>query len=147
MSITLKKIGIMIAVLGLGTSLFAGAVVTFLKDGRLFNGTIIDMSSNTGIMDYKDGTKVNRNEVWMISYESGEWDFPDERDELSGTTDTIFLKNGEVITGHVVDFSSRRFIWELKDGTEVNEAEISRIYFCCDILPAAYGEEEEEDEE
>lgn len=139
MKILVKNIWILVMLLGAGSMLWAGGSVTFLSDGRIFNGTIIDMSSNTGILDYRDGTKINRNEIWMISYESGEWDFPDERNQLSGRTDTVFLKNGQVLTGRLIDFSSRRFVWEFQGGDEIQEAAIARIYFCCSKLPKAYN--------
>ncbi len=142
MTMTIRKIIIAMVVMWFGMALFAGQSVTFLKDGRSFTGTIIDISSNTGVVDYQGGTKFHRSEIWMINYEGGDWDFPDERDELAAGVDTVFLRNGQVQSGKIVDFSSRRFVYEFQGGGEVNESAVARIYFCCDVLPAAYSEED-----
>ncbi len=144
MNVTLKRVVIMIVVLWFGMALFAGQSVTFFTNGRNYTGTIIDMSSNTGVIDYQGNAKSNRNEVWMINYESGDWDYPDERDQLANGTDTVFLRNGQILTGKLTDFSSRRFVWEFQNGGEVHESAVKRIYFCCVKLPQAFKQSQNE---
>jgi hypothetical protein len=127
---------LMIAVLGL--NLTAGRSVTFLKDGNGITDTIIDMSSRTGYVEFQDSPNVHRSRVWMINYENSQWDFAGERDRLSGNTDTIFLRNGHILNVKIVDFSSRRQMFEFLQGGAVHESKVARIYFCCDKLPAAF---------
>ena len=127
---------LMIAMLGL--NLMADRSVTFLKDGNSISDTIIDMSSRTGYVEFQNNQKVHRSQVWMINYENSQWDFSGERDRLSGNTDTIFLRNGHILNVKIVDFSSRRQMFEFLQGGSVHESKVARIYFCCDKLPGAY---------
>jgi sRNA-binding regulator protein Hfq len=121
-----------------GMSLYAAQSVTFLKNGRSFTGTILDMSSRTGVVDYKGNTKFHRNNIWMINYADTNWNHPNERRRLSNKTDTIFLRNGHVLNVRIVDFSSRRKMYEFRKGGRVHESKVLRIYFCCTPLPQAY---------
>lgn len=128
-------VGIM--VLG-GSHLAAIQSVTFLNDGNAITDTIIDMSSRTGQVEYRNNLKIHRGSIWMINYESGAWDYPNERAQLSRSTDTIFLRNGQIMNVTITDFSSRRMVYEFRQGGSVHESNIKRIYFCCTELPGAY---------
>jgi len=130
---------IMVLLLAVSTaSLFAGQSVSFLHDGNIVTDVITDISSRTGQIDYISGLKVHRSRVWMINYENGEWNFPQERSQLSPNADTIFLHTGHVLHVRIVDFSSRRQIYEFQDGGSVHESKIRRIYFCCVNLPPVF---------
>lgn len=135
----IKSIFIVLAVVLLGLNLMAGRSVTFLHDGNKVTDTIIDMSSRTGHLEYRGNLKVHKSRVWMINFVDGKWNFPAERRQLSGNTDTIFLRNGQVMNVKIIDFSSRRRMFEFLGGGAVPEGQIKRIYFCCTKLPAAYG--------
>jgi sRNA-binding regulator protein Hfq len=112
--------------------------VTFLLDGNAIDDTIVDMSSQSGQVEYRNNLKVHRGRIWMINFESGNWDYPNERAQLSRNTDTIFLRNGQVMNVTIIDFSSRRNVFEFQQGGSVHESNIKRIYFCCTELPGAY---------
>jgi sRNA-binding regulator protein Hfq len=113
---------------------------TFLHDGNVVKGVIVDMSSRNGQVEYLDNMKVNRSRIWMINYIDGNYDFPRERSQLSNNTDTVFLRNGGVIHDHITDFSSRRLVWEFMRNQAVHESQITRIYFCCTSLPPAFNQ-------
>jgi sRNA-binding regulator protein Hfq len=122
----------------LGMHLAAAQSVTYLKDGRTFTGTLLDMSSRTGMVEYFGNTKIHRSNIWMINYADANWNYPDERQQLSDKADTVFLRNGKRMHVRIVDFSSRRKIYEFQGGGSVHESQVKRIYFCCSQLPDAY---------
>jgi sRNA-binding regulator protein Hfq len=127
--------------IGLNVSAFqleAIKSVTFLNDGRSLSGTIVDISSRTGMVDYWGNTKIHRNQIWMINYVSKNWNFPKEQRQLSKRADTIFLHNGQVLHARIVDFSSQRRVYEFQNGGKIAESSVKRIYFCCNSLPDAY---------
>jgi hypothetical protein len=130
----------MILMIGcMAVSLSALQSYTFLHDGNVVNGVIIDMSSRNGQVEYQDNMKVHRSRIWMINYMDGNYDFPQERNQLSNNTDTVFLRNGGIIRDNIVDYSSRRQVWEFGQTQAVHESQILRIYFCCTALPAAFN--------
>ena len=133
-----KSILIALTVVLMSLNLMAAQSVTFLQNGNVITDVIIDMSSRTGQLDYRNGTRVHRSQVWMINFVNGQWNFPNERSRLSRRADTIFLRNGQVLYVNIVDFSSRRMKFEFQDGSSVHQSQIRRIYFCCTQLPAAY---------
>lgn len=134
----LKSILLVSVLMMLGMNLSAAKSVTFLHDGRSFTGTIYDMSSRTGVVEYYGNTKIHRSNIWMINYGDNRWDHPGERRKLSDRADTIFLRNGQIMSVRIVDFSSRRRVYEFQGGGNVHEGQVLRIYFCCTKLPAAY---------
>lgn len=117
--------------------------VTFLLDGNSISDTIVDMSSRTGQVEYRNNLKVHRGRIWMINYESGNWDYPNERAQLSRSTDTIFLRNGQIMNVTITDFSSQRMVFEFLQGGSVHESNVKRIYFCCTELPGAYQNQQQ----
>jgi sRNA-binding regulator protein Hfq len=126
-------------ILGMAVNLMAMQSFTFLHDGNVVKGVIIDMSSRNGQVEYLDHMKVHRSRIWMINYIDGNYDFPGERNQLSNRTDTIFLRNGGVIHDNITDYSSRRQVWEFTRTQAVHESQITRIYFCCTPLPQAFN--------
>jgi len=112
--------------------------ITFLKDGKKVTGNIVDMSSRTGNLQYLKHGDIHRSKIWMINYVDEKWNFPAERQQLPEKMDIIFLRNDTKMVGHIVDFSSRRQVWEFKDGRFVKEHRVRRIYFCCTRFPAFY---------
>lgn len=139
MKIKMMLILAIIGMIGLsGINLSAAQSVTFLHDGNAVTDTIVDMSIRTGQVEYRRSPKLHKSRIWMINFENGQWDFPNERGQLSRNTDTIFLRNGHVQNVTIVDFSSRRRMFEFKRGGSVHESKVKRIYFCCVSLPGAY---------
>lgn len=134
----LKSVWILLIMVSLGLTLNARPSISFLQDGNSIASTIVDVSSRTGTVDYRNGQKIHRSRIWMINFENRNWNFPNERRQLSNNSDTIFLNNGHILKVKIVDFSSRRRVFEFRDGGKVHDGQIKRIYFCCTKLPAAY---------
>ncbi len=129
----------------LSLALFSGIVIakkstTFLKDGNTLFEEITDMSSRNLRFEYSNGQKIHKNRIWMINLISKNWDFPNERSQLDKRFDTIFLKNNDVIYKRIVDFSSRRRVFEFKDRSSIHISKIKRIYICCTNFPSKYKE-------
>lgn len=139
----IKSLMIFLCVILLGTHLSAVQSVTFLKNGDTITDTIVDMSSQTGQVEFSRHAKIHRSRIWMINFMGSSWDFPAERQLLVSNRDTVFLRNGQRLNVNIVDFSSRRRMFEFKVGGRVHEAKVKRIYFCCTKLPAAYKGKEE----
>ena len=135
----LKRVWMILMMGCMALSLTAMQSFTFLHDGNVVKGVIIDVSSRNGQVEYLDNMKVHRSRIWMINYINENYDFPQERSQLSNNTDTVFLRNGEVIRDNIVDYSSRRQVWEFGRTQAVHESQIQRIYFCCTALPAAFN--------
>lgn len=134
-----KKIILVLGIISLCVFSWAIESITCLKDGKKIINTIVDISRRTGHVQYlKNKTKIHRSKIWMINYVNKKWNFPSERLQLPQKLDTIFLRNGTKMVGHIVDYSSRRHVFELKNGRSVPDHRIRRIYFCCVKLPAAY---------
>jgi hypothetical protein len=133
-----RSILILILFIGLGMSLSAMRVYTFLKNGNYIHDVILDISSRTGKIDFQRTQPVFGNQVWMINFIDNQWNFPGDRRLLSHNTDTIFLRNGQRMNVTIVDFSSRQRKFEFSNGGKVHESNIARIYLCCDKLPQAY---------
>lgn len=112
--------------------------VTFLKKGNKVADTVVDMSSRTGNVQYAKHAEIHRSNIWMINYVNDRWDFPKERQLLPEKLDIIFLRNDTYMVGEIVDFSSKRMVWEFKDGRFVKEHRVRRIYFCCTKFPQYY---------
>lgn len=150
MKIKFMMIFAVIGMIGLtGINLSADQSVIFLHDGNIITDTIVDMSSRTGQVEFRRSPKLHKSRIWMINYENAQWDFPDERGRLSRGTDTIFLRNGQILNVTIADFSSRRRMFEFNRGGSVHESNVKRIYFCCVDLPEAYrakGQQQQEDD-
>jgi hypothetical protein len=117
--------------------------VTFLKNGDTITDTIVDVSSQTGQVEFRSHAKIHRSRIWMINFVNSNWDFPAERQLLVSDRDTVFLRNGQRLNVNIVDFSSRRRTFDFRVGGRVHEDKVKRIYFCCIKLPAAYKEKKE----
>ena len=139
----IKALMIFLSVILLGFHLSAVQSVTFLKNGDTITDTIIDMSSQTGQVEFRSHGKVHRSRIWMINFMGSSWDFPDERAQLVSDRDTVFLRNGHRLNVNIVDFSSRRHMFEFRVGGGVHESKVKRIYFCCTKLPTAYQGQKE----
>jgi len=117
-----------------------GQSAMFFKDGGLWVKKIVDMSSRTKKLEFLDDTKINIQKVWMINFLNRTWNYPSERGKLSKKMDTIFLKDGTVYFGKIIDFSSRRRVFELKKDSAIHVSKIKRIYFCCTNIPEKFKE-------
>lgn len=135
-----KRMLMMLLVIAVGaSSLMAAHSYTYLKNGTFIKDTLMDMSRRTGKLEYHSQGKVHWSQAWMINFQNDKWNFPNERSQLTGKADGIFLRNGQVMHAIIVDFSSRRRVFEFQQGGSVHESKVARIYFCCDILPGEYN--------
>ena len=67
MNMKLKSFCLVVVILLTAVGMNAKST-TFLQDGRTFPGTIIDMSSRTGMVEYWGNTKLYRKNIWMINF-------------------------------------------------------------------------------
>lgn len=119
------------------------AAFIFLNDGNVITSQILDMSSRTGMVDLQNGMKINRSRIWMINFVNNQWNFPNERNMLSGRHDYVFMRNGQAHYGKVADYSSRRHNFEFSNGFKIPVGQVARVYFCCLKLPAAYSQQQQ----
>jgi len=76
----------------------------------------------------------------MVNFISNEWDFPDERQELAPTMDTLFLRNGGIIRDMIDTYSTKMKVFRFDNHAPIHISDIKRIYFCCNRLPKYYEE-------
>ncbi len=111
----------------------------FMHNGDVRTDIINYMSTGVNKMGFENSSKISLFDIWMMNFESNKWDFPKEREQLGGSLDTIFLKNGRIIKDKVRSYSTRRRVFYLRDNREIYVAKVKRIYFCCNKLPAHYA--------
>jgi hypothetical protein len=95
---------------------------------RYYVKKIVDVSRRSGRVDFSDRTRTRFTNIWLINYVDNRWNFPKERRLLSRKLDTIILRNGRYFQDLVIDFSSRRFVYEFKRHKPVHWSKIKRIY-------------------
>lgn len=95
---------------------------------RYYVKKIVDVSRRSGRVDFSDRTRTTFTNIWLINYVDNRWNFPRERRLLSKKLDTIILKNGRYFQDLVIDFSSRRLVYEFKRHKPVHWSKIKRIY-------------------
>ncbi len=115
-----------------------GESAIHLINGKLVVLPIVDISTRTMDLEFKNQTKINKDKIWMLNFINRGWNYPTERSRLAKEKDTIFLKNGDVVYGNVVDFSSRRRVFEFNKHKPIHISKVKRIYFCCVVLPDSY---------
>jgi hypothetical protein len=116
---------------GLVQSRPAGAAedAVFLKDGNMIVGEITDISSNRMVVQFKDGSEIPLMNVAMINCVDRGKDFPDEAEQITTNQHYVFLKNGEVRMGKIVDYSSEQRVFEFATGEKFPHDMIKRVYF------------------
>jgi hypothetical protein len=115
-----------------------GEAAIFLTNGGVIIDHIVDISSARLVLETRNSGEFALSNIWMINYENDAWDFPNERDQMTTNEHYIFLRNGNIITGRIIDFSSAQIIYELAAGGQVAPANILRIYFSKNV-PAGLG--------
>lgn len=118
-----------LAVSTASAQLRAGEAAIFFRSGDVIVDRIIDISSTRLVLETAASGEFPLREVWMINYVNENWDFPNERDQIETNEHYIFLKNGDVLSGRIVDFSSERFVYQLQTGDEIASGRVRRIYF------------------
>jgi len=100
----------------------------FLIDGTTISGEIIDFSLTRQALILKGGNEIRLSNIRMINFVNRRRDFPSETNRIiNPRVHYIFLKDGGVITGRIVNFESNAFI--LASGERIDVNSIKRIYF------------------
>ena len=106
-----------------------GEQAVFLKSGDRIVGTIAALSASRLVLQLQDGREIPLRDLWMINFVTDEWNFPRERNLIETPEHYVFLKNGDVTSGRIVEFNApkREFVFESGDAFAVPA--IRRIYF------------------
>ncbi len=110
-------------------ALESGESAIFLKSGERVVGEIVDISSARLVLELKDGRNFALAKIWMINFINTEWNFPEERGKIKSDGHYLFLRNGDIVSGEIVDFSSEQRVFELKGGEKIGYGRVQRIYF------------------
>lgn len=122
-------VGLTLAGLASAERLRPGEQAIFLKSGETIIGSIADLSSSRLVLQLKDGREIPLRGLWMINFVTDEWNFPRERNLIETPDHYIFLKNGDVTSGRIVDFSSEKREFAFESGDTFALPSIRRIYF------------------
>ena len=123
----------------------AGEAAIFMQGGNMNIGEIGDISRTRLVLQIKDGPEYPLERIWMINFINTDWNFPEERASMEKDEPYIFLKNNDITSGRIIDFSSTRRVFELDTKEEVPIGRIRRIYFTRHLPPvyeARWKEEE-----
>ena len=112
-----------------GEALKSGEAAIFLRDGGKVVGEIIDMSSRRMVLELKDGQKIKLGNIWMINFVNKNWYFAKERAKILTDQHYLFRRNGDITSGKIIDFSSRRRVFEFESGEKIGIGTVKRIYF------------------
>ncbi len=118
----------------------AGEAAIYLRSGDLFVDRITDISSTRLVLETANSGEFALRDVWMVNYINEGWDFPEEREQLETNEHYIFLRDGGVIAGRIVDFSSAQLVYELRSGEKVAPGRIRRIYFSRQVPSGLAGQ-------
>ncbi|MCP2605027.1 hypothetical protein NLC29_02605 [Candidatus Aminicenantes bacterium AH-873-B07] len=133
----MKKLGLLLCILFVilsynnliqSQTLRANEAAIFLRNGNMVIGKIIDISSTRRVLQLKDGTEIKLINIWMINFINTKWNFPEERRQITTADHYFFLKNGNIIYGRIVDFSTNLRVFELDTGEKIKIGAIRRIY-------------------
>jgi hypothetical protein len=117
-----------------------GKCATFFLDGNMIIDTVDFMSSRSGRLGFINSGMFKIINIWMVNFISDEWNFPEEREELAPTMDTLFLRNGGIIRDRIDTYSTKMKVFRFDNHAPINISEIKRIYFCCNKLPKSFEE-------
>ncbi len=119
----------------------AGEAAIYLRSGDLFVDRVTDISSTRLVLQTANSGEFQLRDVWMINFIDEGWDFPQERDQLETNEHYVFLRDGGIIAGRIVDFSSAQRVFEMRNGEKIEPARIRRIYFSRQVPAGLAGRE------
>jgi len=123
-----------------------GKCATFFLDGNMIIDTVDFMSSRSGRLGFVNSGMFKIINIWMVNFISSEWNFPEEREELAPTMDTLFLRNGGIIRDRIDTYSTKMKVFRFDNHAPIHISEVKRIYFCCNRLPKTFEEKLKEEE-
>jgi len=106
-----------------------GTQAIFLKDGESLAGKIVDVVLPQLDFKLEDGKTIPLRDIWMINFESAEWNYPQERNVLETNDHYVFLKNGDIHSGRLSAFSSETKSLVFESGEYFPLVQCRRIYF------------------
>jgi hypothetical protein len=121
------------------TRMRSGEATIYLKSGDPVIDKIIDISSERLVLETENNGEFPLRDIWMINFIDDAWDFPQERDQLDARSHFVFLRNGGVSAGRIVDFSSERRVFEFEGGEEFPIGQVRRIYFTRNVPASLKG--------
>jgi hypothetical protein len=127
------------AVLSGQTRMRSGEATIFLKSGDSIVDKIIDISSERLVLETENNGEFPLRDVWMINFIDDGWNFPPERDQVETRDHYVFLRNGGISSGRIVDFSSDRRVFQFESGEEFPIGQVRRIYFAKNVPGSLSG--------
>ena len=112
-----------------GQRLRPGEQAFFLKNGEQLTGRIADLNSAQLLLRLEDGTTIPLRDLWMINFDTAEWNFPQERNLIETNEHYIFMKNGDASSGRIAAFSGEPRAFEFESGEKFPISQCRRIYF------------------
>lgn len=106
-----------------------GSQAIFLKDGESLTGKIVDIVVPQLDLKLEDGKLIPIRDIWMINFETAEWNFPQERNVLETNDHYVFLKNGDIHSGRLSAFSAETRSFAFESGEYFPVVQCRRIYF------------------
>jgi len=112
-----------------GQRLKPGDQVFFLKSGERITGRFADLSAAPLDFRLEDGTTIPLRDLWMINFDTAEWNFPPERNLIETNEHYVFMKNGDVSSGRITSFSTEQRAFVFESGETFPLPQCRRIYF------------------
>ena len=106
-----------------------GTQAIFLKSGETLRGKIVDVSIPQLDLKLENGAMIPLRDVWMINFETGDWDFPAERNIIESNDHYVFLKSGDIHSGRISAYSADQKSFVFETGEYFAFAQCRRIYF------------------
>jgi hypothetical protein len=127
--IAAAALGVLLAGVVFGQRLRSGEAAVYFKSGDLIVDRIIDISSARLVLETENNGEFPLRDLWMINFVTEEWNFPNERNLIETNDHYVFLRNGDVSSGRIVDFSSEQRVFEFETGEKFPIGQVRRIYF------------------
>jgi len=121
------------------TKMRSGEATVYFKSGDYIIDKIIDISSRRHVLETENSGEYPMNNVWMINFIDDAWDFSAERDQLVTDDHYVFLRNGTISAGKIVDFSSAQRIFQFASGESFPIGQVRRIYFSSSVPSSLWG--------
>jgi hypothetical protein len=132
-----------------------GDAAIYFRDGRVIYDHITGIVTANLIVQTPANGEFPLRQVWLINYMEDQWDYPAEREQMDANEHTIFLRNGNVASGQIVNFLSeneagrgRPWGYKLrKNGqtTIFTPGGIARIYFS-NSVPSAFTQNQNQNQ-
>ncbi len=113
----------------------ANQVAVFTNKGAKYVGQFADISAPRSVLQFKGGRQIRLKAIWLINFLDRKWFFPEELEKMEKDENTLFLKDGSIITGRIIDYNERLRAFELDEGRTVVLDKVKRIYFSKTMPP------------